>query len=645
MTTLVNTLYKDKIRTVVLPSIGGLPPRDEYEVRNICGYYATDRVAAAQMQAISTYGFSTSPGLHPRIGEFLNYESFVTRSFLEAFDAQLQAEGAGYSVFSIFTYLCADVRVLVSAGSRDPAPPVYITNYLIGWNAQARSIGALPSSGYVEFQFGPRGAMFCGLAFEADYIINADDYQNPNALPFAWRCVANAVVPVVYGAPTTTPSTWAVDDVFKISRFGPFVRFYKNDVEVGPAFTDAPEGSMLMVGTIYRGDDYVHTPSIVSVPGGGAELELPALALIGGEGTAYSGANLELPGLTLQSYPFSGASLELPALLARGSGRDPALVDEPFGYSSAELTLPAMTVYGYAGLPTYVGADLDLPPLFLSGYMLTGEIGGADLSLPALLLRGTEGEIAEGNLVLPAMRVYGETYLPPDEVIARTRMVSAGALSGEGLVIVVLSETGAIATVAAAELVRDDALVSGGIVSTATALELLVDALMQTTVTAGAFVPLSEQPAQVWVVNADTQASSFYEGYPFNSFAKIDGRYYGAKTDGVYLLEGDDDDGVPIQASASFGKQDWGSKQRKQLMKAYAGMSSTGVMVLKVVVNDTTEYLYEARRADAHMRTQRFDLGHGLRANFVTFELFNQDGCDFELDSIEFHATELNRKI
>jgi hypothetical protein len=60
-------------------------------------------------------------------------------------------------------------------------------------------------------------------------------------------------------------------------------------------------------------------------------------------------------------------------------------------------------------------------------------------------------------------------------------------------------------------------------------------------------------------------------------------------------------------------------------------------MYLKVISNGR-EYIYSARSSSDQMQTQRFDVGRGLRSNFMIFELLNKDGCDFELGSIEFIA-------
>jgi hypothetical protein len=146
-------------------------------------------------------------------------------------------------------------------------------------------------------------------------------------------------------------------------------------------------------------------------------------------------------------------------------------------------------------------------------------------------------------------------------------------------------------------------------------------------------------------VNIDSGASTSYESYDFNSYAIFDGHYLGVKNDGLYLLEGDDDDGTPIRASISLGKQNFDTSLLKRPQYCYVGVSSSGTVFMKVTDASGTEYVYAARRADQQLATQRFDLGKGLRANYFTFELFNGDGADFEFNTVEFQLAELTRRI
>lgn len=148
----------------------------------------------------------------------------------------------------------------------------------------------------------------------------------------------------------------------------------------------------------------------------------------------------------------------------------------------------------------------------------------------------------------------------------------------------------------------------------------------------------------VWSINTATGASSAYENYPFNSFARIGGRYFGAKPDGIYELGGDDDVGQPITAHVNLGQRNFGSNRLKSWPTAYLGVSSRGYMVVRVTTDQGT-YTYRARSSGRDMRTQRVDLGRGLRASYITLELMNEAGADFDLDGVEFSVIELGRRI
>lgn len=157
-------------------------------------------------------------------------------------------------------------------------------------------------------------------------------------------------------------------------------------------------------------------------------------------------------------------------------------------------------------------------------------------------------------------------------------------------------------------------------------------------------MPFPSKDSTTWVLNAESSSSTRYDAYDFNSFAEIDGVYYGCRDDGVYALDGDDDAGSPIQAMLSFGKRDFGTSALKRITNAYVGVSSTGKLVLKIIA-EGDEYHYVARDSGEHLQVQRFDTGKGLRVNYLEFELYNQCGDDFDLSSIEFAVVPTARRI
>jgi hypothetical protein len=147
-----------------------------------------------------------------------------------------------------------------------------------------------------------------------------------------------------------------------------------------------------------------------------------------------------------------------------------------------------------------------------------------------------------------------------------------------------------------------------------------------------------------YVLNADNNASSFYEGFDFNSLAKIGPDYYGANPSGVFKLEGSTDAGAQIDAMVNVGTSDAMTARKKSYDSIYLGLTAGGKMVLKVIV-DGTEYFYEATDSATSMKEVRVVPGKGLQATFWQFELRNQGGADFDVASVEFHPVILTRRI
>lgn len=149
----------------------------------------------------------------------------------------------------------------------------------------------------------------------------------------------------------------------------------------------------------------------------------------------------------------------------------------------------------------------------------------------------------------------------------------------------------------------------------------------------------------VYVMNTNSNALSTYKGWDFNSMAKIGGRYYGASQDGLFLLEGDTDNGTAIDASILTVSTDFGTQQQKQMSYAMLGLSQTGDMYLRVVHEDNPTYTYKLTTSDQTMRNARVVIGKGMSTRYWQFELLNENGADFELESVTFYPVVMTRRI
>lgn len=317
--------------------------------------------------------------------------------------------------------------------------------------------------------------------------------------------------------------------------------------------------------------------------------------------------------------------------------------------STGAVTIVVTTTAGGAVVSTVTGTVIGT---VVNGGTTTYTIANTNGTTAVVTITGSNGTI---TLITPVS--YGESALSLHPLIGvsyayegnlnatmMTSIGSFGELSAPIERMVFMSSDMTMATFIAVQ--RN---VNGEMVSTVQSLtemeyQGLLNAVMRSVVMMSFGVPAFDELTQAWVVNATTGASSRYEDFPFNSFGKIGKRYYGCKGDGLYLLEGDSDDATPIRASVDFGNSDFGTSLLKSCKAAYFGLASSGRPFLKVTV-DGKEYIYSARSSSENMRTERFDMGRGIRASYLRFELYNNNGSDFELDSVEFMVVPLGRRI
>lgn len=138
-----------------------------------------------------------------------------------------------------------------------------------------------------------------------------------------------------------------------------------------------------------------------------------------------------------------------------------------------------------------------------------------------------------------------------------------------------------------------------------------------------------------------------YDGYDFNSYARIGDRFFGASEQGLFVLDGPDDAGRPIAASFGLGQLDFGSPQLKTVSHCYLG-AAAGAMTLRVDAlqrGQPASYSYAARGHGASMRELRFDLGKGLSSSYITPTFANACGQAFAVDAVRFLINESARRI
>lgn len=152
------------------------------------------------------------------------------------------------------------------------------------------------------------------------------------------------------------------------------------------------------------------------------------------------------------------------------------------------------------------------------------------------------------------------------------------------------------------------------------------------------------------VMNTNSTAVTEYLNYNFDSLAQTGANEFMASgADGIYRLEGSDDDGTQIDSYITTKLFHFGSEQFKRVERAYIALRNTGTIVLKTITRDRqgqrVENWYELEEVDATIRQRRIKIGKGLKSHYWQFTLASNGGADFEVDNLEFVPIILTRRV
>ncbi|ODT38041.1 MAG: hypothetical protein ABS55_01745 [Lautropia sp. SCN 70-15] len=452
--------------------------------------------------------------------------------------------------------------------------------------------------------------------------------------------------------------------------YGHAIKWVVNDLTLFAAAFTMPEDYALDA-TLYTAYDAVDNPVFTAgLDWGDAEDGSMTVVLSGLAMEADGGIEptlvAELPRLAmrLSELNVSDITAELSALRFEcGVGEGMAGTIGPLNALMAEWDDYAVLIGAIGPLSCWIGMGAPDPSVrysvmapTLPRLRMTAKgpaYGSMAAALPGFVMRASaETTYAELVAELPRARftAYSGELTPLVKVI---EYVAAGApaLPAAYIAISFIERVDGSATAAAYATVTADASEEITAEDAASAVMTMLDSVIEQLGAGERLVtamfridgdaPADEGPA--WVVNTDSRATTRYDAYGFNSFFVLDGKHFGVRQDGVYLLEGTSDAGQPIVAGVALGKHDFGTQALKGLEAVYAGVSSAGKLYLRVSDGKNT-YTYAARAANETLEAQRFDVGRGLRANYFTFELVSE-GDVFELDNITFNVLASQRRI
>ena len=159
----------------------------------------------------------------------------------------------------------------------------------------------------------------------------------------------------------------------------------------------------------------------------------------------------------------------------------------------------------------------------------------------------------------------------------------------------------------------------------------------------------AESLTEAWLVNIKTNGISRYTWPDFNSFAFVNGKYYGAFGDGIFEIAGDTDDGQQIGMFVTDGKRELGSGQKKRVFAVYLDAETDGQVNLQVYADGQVyTYAFEVpprNIAGKQLETLRASPGRGLRARNWVFEIQNVDGSDLDMSKLQIQPIVLDRRV
>lgn len=501
-----------------------------------------------------------------------------------------------------------------------------VYDYQLGWNARARSIPTMHGDGFYSaiVTNDTIGAMIGLTVFDASS--GYSDMTN------AFYSRKGSVSAYEFGAEVQSFGSHP-GAVLKIRRVAGKIQ-YLIDGEVAREVDAVVSGPTWFSAALYSGGDRVLSPMYTEELG---------LGRIGGDLSAFAGY------ITDATYSTIGGSLralsgtitiDQPSMIG---GDIPALT----GYIGKDACILFGSLQAFGGsissdgiIPTYgiIGGTTHPPVGYIN--LLTGSLMTIDARMQPVvgILSDVVTGYISGSLEPFVGSILGET---PGEAFMGSDVWASHDLSAHAELVAFINSSGTITGLMTVEVLHSALMPSTATIGVTLSTQAQIEALLQSAARAIHGLLPADSIGEAWVMNP--LGMTRYEGYDYSSFAKVGDHYYGAKSDGIYRLEGRDDNGTAVTASVGFGKRSFGSLNRKALPYVYAGIASDGSLRMKVVADGQT-YYYTVRDNTELLKAHRFELGRGLQASYYDLTVIS-DGAVFDMTDIEFFPLELKRRL
>jgi hypothetical protein len=322
------------------------------------------------------------------------------------------------------------------------------------------------------------------------------------------------------------------------------------------------------------------------------------------------------------------------------NGAMPAFTFRAFGGANAKLALPHPTLMA-TGVGVVVGrAALDMPTPMLAAAGFGGSVGEASLILTGgYTVRAFSGAVVAVTLqdgyTLHASGTAGSVggaalTMPLFELTA------AGSVNGLSSAVLTMPMLRPVPSgVARLTLPYGFALFAAGSATVAVTYEAYAVNLL---------TALDRNPQNQY--DPDVREVTHYTNFPFNQIVRFNNHYYGVADDGLYLLEGDTDNGTAIPWKFRTTLTDAGSKQKKRIKSLYFGARLHSQVTVTLVVGEKQdqEYSYTTPR-DATAQSYRQKFGKGIKTRYFAIEVGDTAGNFAEFDALDTEREILERTL
>ncbi len=385
----------------------------------------------------------------------------------------------------------------------------------------------------------------------------------------------------------------------------------------------------------------IQVSTVISHGGGNSAIAAPSPILYMGR-TLLLDASATAPSPTLSAFGGGNASITAPSprlnFTAHGS----------YGDNAAFVKPPKITVSAYGG----GRAALTAPSPNLTSTATGTALAAASLTAPNPTVEalGTVSNVANISITIPGPNVLAYAGSVCSVTIAGVTVQATGTGGGVAHAAITiplfqLDAQGTAQNHGGANISAPMPVISTGGVARITIPMATLTAIGTATVVAtyeAYALNLKHMPRRDGTEPIDEV--THYTNFPFTHIVRYKGRYYGANTTGLYLLEGTTDDGAAIDWAATTHLTDLGYPEKKTVVSAYFGgrLGAAETVTLTVGEKGDKTYAYTTPRGAA-AQNYRQKFGRGIKTRYFGLGLSGTQ--DFALDTVDLEVDKLTRRI